>query len=157
VNSWKVILATIVIFGAGVITGGLLVGHVTQTVRPPWHPPVPHTNQVDVLPSAMTPEFLRKQFIQQLNDQLELSPQQKDQIKKIIEQGQENTHDLWKIVAPQFQEIWRDTRLQIRDVLTPEQRKQFEILMKQQRQFHHPSATNAPPVIHAMPTNGPAI
>jgi len=28
VNNWKVILATIVIFGAGVVTGGLLVSHV---------------------------------------------------------------------------------------------------------------------------------
>ena len=26
-NSWKIILATMVIFGTGVLTGGLLVGH----------------------------------------------------------------------------------------------------------------------------------
>lgn len=155
-NSWKIILATIVIFGAGVITGGLLVGHVTMAARP-FHPRPPNTNQVDVLPSAVTPDFLRKQFIQQLNDKLDLSPQQKDQIKKIIEQGQENTRDLWKIVGPQFQGIWRDTRQQIREVLTPEQRKEFEMLMKRQHQFHHPPATNTPPVAPSAPTNAPTV
>ena len=32
-NSWKIILAAVVIFGAGVITGGLLVNHVKN--KPP--------------------------------------------------------------------------------------------------------------------------
>ena len=30
-NSWKVILATLVIFGAGVVTGGLLVSYAVHT------------------------------------------------------------------------------------------------------------------------------
>ncbi len=32
-NSWKVILATVVIFGAGVLTGGLLVNYVEREHR----------------------------------------------------------------------------------------------------------------------------
>jgi Spy/CpxP family protein refolding chaperone len=155
VNSWKVIFATIVIFGAGVITGGLLVGHVALTLHP-GRPHAQNTNQGDILPAAVTPDILRKQFVQRLNDKLDLSEQQKDQIKKVIEQGQENTRNLWKIVAPQFQEIWRDTRQQIREVLTPEQRQQFELLMKQQHQMHHPQETNAPAAT-PVPTNGPAV
>jgi hypothetical protein len=155
VNSWKVILATIVIFGAGVFTGGLLVNQVKHPLirRESSRPVTP----AETLPPAVTPEFLKKQFIQQLSDKLDLSLQQSNQIQRIIDQGQQNTHDLWKLVAPQFQVVWHDTRQQIRDVLTPEQKKQFETLMKQQHAMHHQPATNAPPVAPSMPTNTPAI
>lgn len=154
-NNWNVILATIVIFGAGVITGGLLVDHVKQPAyvqhRPaPPKPPGPP----DTMPQALTPEFLKKQFVGQLGDKLDLSPDQRQQIEKIISQGQQQTRDLWKLVRPQFQLVWRDTRQQIRQVLTPEQRKQFEMMMNQQR---HPSSTNAPPEQPVIiPTNTPS-
>lgn len=158
-NSWKVILATIVIFGAGVITGGLLVNHVTH----PWSIPGPFSTLVhkapkpaDSLPPPLRPEILDKQFVQQLNDQLHLTKEQREKIQKIIAQGQQNTRDLWKLVGPQFQLVWRDTRMQIRDVLTPEQRKEFEMLMRQ-RPLRRPPATNAPPAVPAPPrTNSPA-
>ena len=40
-NNWKVIFATVVIFGAGVITGGLLVNYVNYSHgRPAHHPPL---------------------------------------------------------------------------------------------------------------------
>jgi hypothetical protein len=161
VKSWSVIFATIVIFGAGVITGGLLVDHVQHTVHSRGaHPTTPPPPPDDV-PSAMTPEFMKKQFVGQLGDQLQLSKEQREQIQKIIAQGQQNTRDLWKLVRPQFQIVWHDTRQQIRSVLTPEQQKQFEMLMKQQR---HPQSTNAPAVpmpastnAPVAPTNGPVI
>jgi Spy/CpxP family protein refolding chaperone len=158
VNSWNVILATIIIFGAGVITGGLLVSHVDHVAHPlqAHHTPSPKppgaNNDQDDLPGPLRAQLLNKQFVDQLNDTLGLTPQQRQQIQKIITQGQQNMHDLWKLVGPQFQLVWRDTRQQIRQVLTPEQRKQFEALMKQQRQH---SSTNAPPVHMVAPTNAP--
>lgn len=155
-NSWKVILATIVIFGAGVITGGLLVDHVKHPAAYRPHlsaspAPVAETGE---MPGPLRPQMLNKQFVGQLNDELQLTKEQREQIQKIISQGQQSTHDLWKLVGPQFQLIFRDTRQQIRNVLTPEQRKQFEILMKQQR---HPSSTNAPPAQLSVPTNTPPM
>ena len=155
-NSWKVILATIVIFGAGVITGGLLVDHVKRPAyNHPPHPPAPPAPQEQGdMPGQLRAQILSKQFVGQLNDELQLTKDQREQIQKIISQGQQNTHDLWKLVGPQFQLVWRDTRQQIRNVLTPEQRKQFEILMKQQR---HPSSTNAPPVQVPASTNVPPV
>lgn len=155
-NSWNVILATIVIFGAGVITGGLLVDHVVHPAavhRPaePKPPGPPATNESSDMPAPLRAQMMNKQFVGQLNDTLDLTPQQRQQIGKIISQGQQNTRDLWKLVGPQFQLVWRNTRQQIRLVLTPDQRKKFEALMKQQR---HP-ATNAPPAQLSSPTNMP--
>ncbi|HTR43428.1 MAG TPA: hypothetical protein VMH87_17585 [Pseudomonadales bacterium] len=153
-NSWNVILATIVIFGAGVITGGLLVQH-TQHPAPAHHAmesgpkPLEQTNEMGEVPGPLRAQTLNKQFVGQLNDELQLSKEQREQIQKIIAQGQQNTHNLWKLVGPQFQLIWRDTRQQIRGVLNAEQKKKFEALMKEQRR----QSTNAPAAIE--PTNTP--
>jgi Spy/CpxP family protein refolding chaperone len=149
VNSWKVIFATIVIFGAGVITGGLLVNHVQHPSR-----------RADELPAIMRPEMFTKQFVKQLDDKLNLTKEQSEQIQNIIAQGQKNVRDLWKIIGPQVSSDLRDTREQIRAVLTPEQRKQFELLMKLQHQMRHPQETNSPPVAPSMPvtpTNAPTV
>jgi hypothetical protein len=163
VNYWKVIFATIVIFGAGVITGGLLVNYVQHPSRPlfsfrqPSRPAPPAPTPYENMPPEVRPEILKTNFVQLLNDKLDLTPQQREQIRKIITQSQQNTHDLWKLVAPQFQLVWRDTRQQIRDVLTPYQRKEFEFLMRQQHSVRHPPSTNAPPVMPSSATNGPVI
>ncbi len=116
-------------------------------------------NETNEMPGPLRAQILNKQFVQQLNDELQLSDGQRKQIQKIISQGQQNTHDLWKLIGPQFQLIWRDTRMQIRQVLTPEQKIKFETLIKEQR---HPQFTNAPPAqlpisTNSPSTNGPAI
>jgi hypothetical protein len=159
VNYWKVILATIVIFGAGVITGGLLVNHVAHPQHPLnlFHPPKPPASPTvyENLPPELRPRLLNTNFVQRLNEKLNLTPKQAEQIQKIIAQAQQNTHDLWKLVAPQFQTLWHDTSEQIKDVLTPEQRWQFDQLLKQ-RQMKRQQSTNAPPVMPSSSTNGPA-
>ena len=155
-NFWKVILATIVIFGAGVITGGLLVNHVVHPAHPFMiHPPRALTPSEENLPPELRPRLLNTNFVQRLNERLNLTPKQAEQIRKIIAQAQQNTHDLWKLVGPQFQLLWRDTSEKIKDVLTPEQQWKFDQLLKQQHPLRHPPSTNAPPVQSSSATNGP--
>ncbi len=160
-NYWKVILATIVIFSAGVITGGLVVGHASRPSSPLFSfrkpPPPPKPVIYDTLPPRLRPDFLNTNFVEELNDNLDLDQKQREQIRRIIAQAQQNTHDLWKLVAPQFQVVWHDTREQIRDVLTPDQKRKFEFLLKQQHQLRRQSATNAPPDMPSATTNGPVI
>jgi hypothetical protein len=123
VNYWKVIFATAVIFGAGVFTGGLLVNFVHQSyVHAASHHPSPPsvTNSVAVNPAApRLPEVLSKPFLPKLDDQLHLSPEQHKNIEKIIADTQTQTRKLIQ-----------DTRQQIRAELTPDQRTQFDLLMK---------------------------
>ena len=155
-KSWNVILATIVIFGAGVITGGLLVNHVEHPQpihRPNPNPPgLPTPGETVQMPPRAV--VLNEQLVQQLADKLDLTPEQSQKIKKIVEQGQQRNRDLWKLVAPQMALVMRDTRQQIRLVLTPEQRKEFEALMRQQRR---PWATNAVPEQLPANTNPPPV
>ena len=157
-NNWKVIFATVVIFGTGVITGGLLVNyaHNSRTRAQQQHKPAAEarltaTNQVARSPEAgkRPPEILSRQFLLQLDAALHLKADQREAIQKIMNEGQ---NEIRKVV--------QDSRLEIREVLTPEQQKQFDELVK--RPFRKaifntnapaalPSATNAPA------TNAPAI
>ena len=141
-NNWKVIFATVVIFGAGVITGGLLVNYVQHSHSKPLRRAAAKgeahltaTNQSPHVAEGAKPrlpEVLSKQFLQQLDESLHLAPEQRDAIQKIIGDGQN-----------QMRKVIQDSRLEIREVLTPEQRQGFDELVK--RPFHKSLFnTNAP-------------
>lgn len=130
-NNWKVILATVVIFGAGVVTGGLLVGHVENSrlgmVR---HASPKGSNSARAKPHV--PEMLHHSFLQRLDAELHLTRKQHAAIQKIMNEGQN-----------QMRKAVQDARLEIREVLTREQRKRFDELVR--RPFRKPIfSTNTP-------------
>lgn len=154
-NSWKIILATVVIFGCGVVTGGLLVNYVERARPEIRHLAVGprHDRPGSQELPLPRPQMLNQQFVEQLDAALHLSPEQREKIGKIIADGQERDRDLWKLVSPQFRGVMQDVRLRIRSVLTPEQKKQFEELMKQLSPHRPPASTNAPATLPT--TNAP--
>lgn len=160
-NYWKVILATVVIFGAGVLTGGLLVGHVDNTrVKKARHGPATGamrsaTNaatplRLQEIPMPRVAEKMSKQFVHQLNDRLQLTPGQRAKIEDIIAEGQERNHELWTNVAPRMRSVMQEVNRRIRAELTPEQQAQFEDLLKRPPR-RLPATTNATPAL----TNAP--
>jgi Spy/CpxP family protein refolding chaperone len=168
VNNWKVILATVVIFGAGVLTGGLLVDYVAHShQKNPHHAQAnpgtrsqtnnPAQARVPEIPQPPMAERMGKQFVQRLNDTLQLTPEQRAKIEKIIAEGQDRNREIWTNVAPKMRAVIEDVNQQIRAELTPEQEKPFEELLKHPPR--RPSGTNAPPA-NARPeklTNAPGI
>lgn len=150
-NDWKVIptivLATVLIFGAGVVTGGILVDYVKQA-RPRMaakHPnPAPPVNPIPTNNPIRPPQILSKDFLQRLEGELQLTKEEHETIQKIISDNQN-----------QMRKVVQDARLEILEALTPQQRVQFDDLMK--RPFHKPLfGTNAPPnAVSAAPTNAP--
>jgi hypothetical protein len=157
VNSWRIILATVVIFGSGVLTGGLLVNYVERAhpeVRRPSIAPRPDRAVAPDLPLPL-PQILNRQFVAQLDADLHLTPEQREKIGKIIADGQQRNRELWKLVSPQFRLVLQDVRQRIRAVLVPEQRKQFDALMKQLTPRRPPATTNAPDM--SPPTNAPPV
>jgi uncharacterized membrane protein len=166
VNNWKVIptivLTTVLIFGAGVFAGGMLVDYVKQNHKasvnrrqnpPPLatNPPAaslpasspPATNSPSQPKPARPPEILSKEFLQRLDTELHLTKEEHESVQKIINDGQN-----------EMRKVLQDARLEIREVLAPGQREQFDELLK--RPFHKPIfATNAPPNLTITPTNAP--
>src|SRR4051812_4691261 len=123
VKIWKVILATLVIFGAGVITGGLLVNHVVK-IKKTANKPAPPLQ-------ALTPWQQRsRDLLHRMERELDLTPEQRQHVEKIIMESQERTRSLWKPIAPQMNREMVRVREEMREELTPEQRKRFDELLK---------------------------
>ncbi len=146
-NTWKVILATLVIFAAGVVTGGLLVSHVerhrAKTLRatlrqPAWRPIEPRPGTIIRPdepgrggPTTYLPRGLRMDLLERLDREVRLSPEQRERIEKILAEGQERNRQLWERIQPEIRREIQQTHERIRAVLDPEQRQKFEELMKQ--------------------------
>ena len=137
-NTWKVILATMVIFGTGVVTGGLLVRYSQR-------PPGSHLHRTDTAGRPAQPVSaggLRLEFLRRMERELELSREQRERIDKLIKESQERSKKIMEPVAPKLREELQKTKEQFVEALTPEQRARFDELWKQQqlpREQHHPA------------------
>jgi Spy/CpxP family protein refolding chaperone len=118
VNAWRAICAALVIFAAGVVTGGL-------TVRLKL-PDTPTRNA----PGTFGTLRQRGELVDRLQRQLYLTPPQRTRIEQILHENHDRMKQLWDSIAPQAQEEHRRVQELIRAELTPEQQKAFEELMK---------------------------
>jgi hypothetical protein len=111
-----VVLATVVIFAAGVVTGGLLVRRTNRT-------------QAGL---AGQPFWGRFEMVRRAVDEMDrrgrLMPEQRARIDGIIRDSQEMIADYFNILEPDVQQVFRKMRENIREQLTPEQRRQYEEL-----------------------------
>lgn len=136
-NTWKVIFATVIIFGAGVVTGGLLVKYSVPT---PSHPQHPAANRVQPISAG----GLRIEFLRRVERDLNLTPDQREQVDKILAASQERSKKIMEPVTPKIREELQQTREQFRGVLNPEQKIRFDELLKQQQQ-HQRDQRRTPP------------
>ena len=118
-----VVLATLVIFAAGVVTGGLLVRQTTRRLVAPPHQMFP----------------ARFEALRRMTDQLNgLTPAQRTQIDRILRDGRERMADFFVLFEPDIQEVFRQMREDIRTQLTPEQRQHMEELMRRKTRLYQP-------------------
>ena len=127
-SPWKVILATMVIFGCGVVTGALLM----KTELPPAGAPMELAPRPSTSTNPPPPlnQFQRPEFLRRMQKQLELTASQRDEIAKIMKASQERNRPLWDQIAPQMREEVKRVREEIRQVLTPGQQKKFDEMLK---------------------------
>ena len=155
-NNWKVILATMVIFGTGVITGGLLVHHA-QGGRD-RHP----QRLIGALRPAQAPSpgVMRIEFLRRMERELKLTPEQRAPIDRILKEGQERMKKLMETVEPRRREEYKRTLEEFQAVLTPEQRQRLDTVLKQQQRAREQRIA-APPREHSLsnppPANLPAV
>ncbi len=119
-----------VIFGTGVVTGGLLVRHVERG----WDRRPQHGGTV-VRPAPLTPAgIMRIDFLRRMERELDLTPAQREPIEVILKQSQERMKKIMESVEPRRREEFKRTLDEFRTVLTPEQQKRLDALLKQQQQ-----------------------
>lgn len=111
-----VILATVVIFAAGVVTGGFVA---RQTIPP--RGPAPGY-------------FSRFESARRAVNQLDLTPEQRLRIDRIIRDSQDQIADYFQILEPDLAQTFRQMRQNIRAELTAAQRRAFEDRMQRWRE-----------------------
>jgi len=121
VSPWKVILATLVIFIAGLVTGAIGVQRLLKSNRPPLRA------------EMMQPWMLRDNFRVELERRLQLTPEQSEHIEGITREGQERVREISSLVTPEMQAELKAVREEIRETLTPEQRVKFEEMLRTRR------------------------
>ena len=145
-NAWKVILATLVIFVAGLVTGGLLVSYSDRAQQKQRRsnprenpnramgnvsgPNLRDGQRPPNLPNRL-PHGLSMEFLQRLDSELHLTPDQRERIEKIITTGQQRNKELWERIAPELRREIAESQKRIREELTAQQKVRFEELMKQ--------------------------
>jgi hypothetical protein len=136
VKIWKVILATLVIYSAGLFTGGLLV----RQMQPP--PPGPRSFE----PPLPGPEFVRqpKIFLERLDHEVRLTPEQRRRLETIFQESHERTRILMSLIGPEMQTEFREVRERIRAELRPDQWRRFEQLMRVRPRFIDPPRDGRP-------------
>jgi hypothetical protein len=130
VNRWRVILAAIVIFAAGAVTGGFAVRG--------YAPRKPGKANVST-PLPVSPER-REDYLSRLDRELQLTPEQRTRIETILSGSQERMKKLWRSIEPHTKEEYQRTRKEISEILTPEQREK----KKQMRQHGRENKAGSP-------------
>ena len=115
---WLALLALAGLFALGVVSGGLgaHLYYARALDRPPGPPP-----------------FLAPFMGPRLERALDLSPEQSEQIRAILEQGRREAGSLRRDLVPRLEELMERNRARIREILTPEQRRRFEELQRSHR------------------------
>ena len=72
----------------------------------------------------------RDELLQELSQQLNLTPDQRNQVHAIMDQTLTDWHQIYLTVNPQLEEARQRGRQRIRGVLTPEQIPQFEVFIR---------------------------
>ncbi|MEI7728139.1 MAG: hypothetical protein WCO56_01110 [Verrucomicrobiota bacterium] len=121
-KTWKLILATLVIFVAGIVTGATVAHRLMTAVKSP----IPRQ------PEGVGRNWMmqRPEFLQRLKTELRLTSEQADKVAVILRQSNQRIEPLWELIGPLLQEETAKVRQEIKAVLTPEQQKQFEELAK---------------------------
>jgi Spy/CpxP family protein refolding chaperone len=135
VKTWKPILAALVIFAAGVVTGALTL----DLRQPPWNPAIGPRSESNRKPYASARwDVQLRDISKRMEEQFDLTRDQRDRITAIVRETQSRMKALWEDVAPGTREEMRQMREKIRAELTPEQRKKFEAIFKQRAERSHP-------------------
>ena len=121
-NAWKIILATFLIFGTGMVTGALLIHNVSSSANDPKLP-LPQPAQTNA------PDVTRVAFLKQVESALHLTPEEHKNIDKILQDSQDRTKKMMDPVMTRVREEAEKTKAEFRAVLSPEQQKRFDDLM----------------------------
>jgi uncharacterized membrane-anchored protein YhcB (DUF1043 family) len=123
VKAWKFILAALAVFVAGAATGATVANLRAKTVK-----------KQEVVRRGLIPPsaWARFEIFRRAERRAQVTPEQRQRIDAHIRASQAKLRKLWEPLDPAAQEEFARLREQILGELTPEQRPQFELWLKEQ-------------------------
>ena len=115
---WKVVLAFIGIFAAGLLVGGLVTLRVVKNLAPA---------------RMGSPEQFGPQLMKRYTAKLELTPEQQDKINPLIMRAGEELRQMRRATWTNSQAVIDRVEAEISAQLTPEQKTKFEQMHLEQR------------------------
>ncbi|HVY71660.1 MAG TPA: hypothetical protein VHH73_17145 [Verrucomicrobiae bacterium] len=128
-NVWKAILAALVIFAAGVVTGGMTVSLAEKTAQPAAQPSGTRTNFANAGGPNWTPDRMDRQhreLMRRMENALDLSTEQHDHISQLVEDSRERLSKFSHEAVAHTRGEMEQLRASIRKELKPEQQDRFE-------------------------------
>jgi Spy/CpxP family protein refolding chaperone len=114
---WKAIAGVLLVFVLGMIAGGLVSLGV---IRHQWRT----RGQ-----GAMTDFIVRR-----MSWRLRLDPTQREQLRAIVKEGQQEIQAVRKQVQPQVDEIFSRSDAKVRAILRPDQQARFDALVAERKE-----------------------
>ena len=91
-----------------------------------------------LFPSARAAQFATRRIVDHLDRDLHFTPQQKDQVQRIIDKHHASIDTIMNGIQPQVRRELDAANAEISSILTPQQRAQFEkIRMRAPGGLHH--------------------
>lgn len=134
-NAWKVILATLVIYVAGLLTGVFLL-----RVAPPAAPARPQVESPQIIALILA----QQRLLDRMKQELRLTPQQLRKINAVFTDSRDHMKAVWTILEPEVQTEVAEVRDHIRAELTADQREKFEKLLKNRPRIDGPQRNPDP-------------
>ncbi len=168
----KITAAALLIFAAGVVTGSFTTTafRTNRTPRPartqsaaPATPPSLGAPQPAIAQASLSgspsnrrtervlgkpPGWQRFEALRRLEDQIQLTPEQRDRIRGLIRESEQRIRSDWEPVVPRIQAEIRELRKRISAELDPAQRERFEALFERRERpdpAKSPRRTNSAP------------
>lgn len=143
---WKISGVALLLFAAGVLTGGLLLPRVFHPPHdhPPRGGPFPENRRRNDKASARPPGWQRMEAIRRLEEQVQLRSDQQDRIRSLIRESEQRIRADWEPVAPRIQAEIRELRKRIDAELDPQQRQRFDALLERREPGASPRPQRRP-------------
>lgn len=151
---FRIVVAALVIFAAGVLCGGVMVvlvgrnlsaGPAPEPVRPSSASRPPGASNGPSAALARPPGNAQIEAMGRWTQDLNLEPGQRERIDAILKRATERLRELWAPVAPRARGEIDATRREIEEILTPEQRRQWNEARRRRATPKAPPASgNAP-------------
>ena len=153
-NTLKVILATLVIFSAGVITGAFAV-RLALVTPPPQGAQAGPATQGPRLVVPNTP-FNRPDFLERMTREVGLRAEQRERVEQILRDSHKRTEPFVREFTPKVRAEVQLVREHMLQVLDPEQRIRFDELMRARPNQQPRTGGRIPAGQTAPPSSDPA-